>query len=190
MKKILLFLFICFGFSACNTDSGSPATSINSMFAAMKSGNLEEVKKYISANDVVMMNFGEQIFMRSDSEAVKRIKAKVTDQFKKQVKDISYNLKNEKIDGNNATVDVEITKEGKKDNHQFNLVKEEGMWKVVLTKSGDGMFNSMKGNMGRGNRDVKDGLQKLENMNPDSVKKFLQMTEAAFDSAVLKRKDN
>jgi Domain of unknown function (DUF4878) len=189
MKKIFLLLLICAGMVACNTTSEPPGASINGLFTAMKSGNLEEMEKYVSANDVVMMNFGEQILMRADSETVKRMKAKITDGFKNEVKDVTYSLKNEKVDGNNATVDVEITKDGKKDTHKFNLIKEAGMWKVVMSKSGDGMFNSMKGNMGRESRGMQDEIKKLENMHPDSIKKGLQMVEKIFDSAMIKRKD-
>lgn len=190
MKNILLLLFICMGFAACNTNSQPPTASIDGMFTAMKSGNLDEAKKYISNSDLMAWNIGEQILMRSDSEAVKRLKTKITDEFKKQVKDVAYSVKNEKINGDSATVDVEMTKEGKKDTHQFNLVKEAGMWKVVLARSGGDMFNSMKGNMGREDRGMKDVLQKLENMDPDSIKKLLQRGEKAFDSGMLKRKDN
>ena len=103
------------------------------------------------------------------------------EEFKSKVKDVKYTLKNEKVDGDKATVDAEVTEGEKTDTHTFNLVKEEGAWKISLINSG-GMFNSMKGNMGPDSKDIEAGLEKLKQMDPDSLKALMKKGMEAMDS--------
>jgi hypothetical protein len=125
-----------------------------------------------------------------DPEAVTRIKEKISTEFKDKVKDVKYSLKNEKIDGDKATVDAEVTENGKTSTHNFNLVKEEGAWKVALSKSGDGMFNSMKGDMGAEMNDANEALERLKQMDPDSLKMLMNKGLEALDSLSKKKKEN
>ena len=164
MKKIILLLCIATGFAACNTknDQGSPTAAIDGMFMAMKNGNMEDIKKFITKKDVAFMESAEKFAASIDPQAIEKMKAKMTDQFKEKVKNVKYTLKNEKVDGDKATVDAEVTDNGKIDTHTFNLVKEEGAWKISLINSGDGMFNSMKGNMGAGKGDLKKLVDEIE----------------------------
>jgi hypothetical protein len=148
----------------------------------MKNGNVEDVKKFITKKDVAFLESAEKFVTSVDPEAVKKMKTKMGDEFKAKVKDVKYTLKNEKIDGDKATVDAEVTEEGKQKTHTFNLVKEDGAWKISLLNSGDGMFNSMKGNMGPDHKDIEEGLEKLKNMNPDSLRMLMQKGLQALDS--------
>ena len=175
MKRILFFLCLLAGFAACNskTDQGSPAASIDAMFTAMKSGSIDDVKKFITKQDVAFLESAEKFANSINPEAIQSMKTKMSEEFKAKVKDIKYVLKNEKIDGDKATVDAEVTDQGKVETHTFNLLKEDGAWKISLINSGDGMFNSMKGNMGPDIHDVEEGLEKLKKMNPDSLKAML-----------------
>ena len=184
MKKIILLLCLAAGFAACNskTDQGSPTAAIDGMFMAMKNGNMEDIKKFITKKDVAFMESAEKFAASIDPQAIEKMKAKMTDQFKEKVKNVKYTLKNEKVDGDKATVDAEVTDNGKIDTHTFNLVKEDGAWKISLINSGDGMFNSMKGNMGPDGKDIEQGLEKLKNMNPDSLKLLMQKGLQALDS--------
>lgn len=172
------------GFAGCNTknDQGSPTAAIDEMFTAMKNGNMEDVKKFITKKDVAFLESAEQLANSIDPEAIKKMKTRMGDEFKAKVKDVKYTLKNEKVDGDKATVDAEVTEEGKIKTHTFNLVKEDGAWKISLLNSGDGMFNSMKGNMGPDSKDIEQGLEKLKNMDPDSLKMFMQKGLQALDS--------
>jgi hypothetical protein len=173
MKKIFLILSVITASASCkHADTNSPTAAIDGMFTAMKNGNIEETKKFISRSDVAMLEAGESLMSSIDPEAVKKMKEKMTNEFKEKVKNVSYTLKNEKINGDNATVDVEVTENGKKEAHTFDLVKEEGTWKIALSKSGE-MFNSMKGDMGPRKKDLRDGIEKLENMHPDSLKRIM-----------------
>ena len=184
MKKIILLLCLAAGFAACNskTDQGSPTGAIDAMFTAMKNGNMDDIKKFITKQDVAFLESAEKFMVSVDPEAIKKMKAKMGDEFKAKVKDVKYTLKNEKVDGDKATVDAEVTDEGKVNTHTFNLVKEDGAWKISLLNSGDGMFNSMKGNMGPDHKDMEEGLEKLKQMNPDSLKMLMKKGLQALDS--------
>ena len=118
----------------------------------------------------------------------------MTEELKDKAQQIEYSLKNEKIDGDRATVEAEIvikdTAEvsGKKITKQtFELVKEDNAWKIALTKPGNEMFNSMKGNMGKRDGDLKDGLEKLQKMDPDSLKMMIKKGLQALDSMQKKK---
>ena len=185
MKKIIVLLCLAAGFAACNgkTDQASPTAAVDAMFTAMKNGNMDDIKKFITKNDVAMIESAEKLMNSIDPEAIKKMMTKMGDEFKAKVKDVKYTLKNEKVDGDKATVDAEVTEEGKVNTHTFNLVKEEGAWKISLMNSGgDNMFNSMKGNMGPDNKDMEKGLEKLKQMNPDSLKMLMQKGMQALDS--------
>jgi hypothetical protein len=49
------------------------------------------------------------------------------------------------------------------------------------------MFNSMKGNMGSRKGDLKDGLEKLQKMDPDTLKMFIKKGLQALDSMKKKK---
>lgn len=183
MKKILVLLCLVAGFAACNSkaDQGSPTAAIDAMFTAMKNGNMEDVKKFITKKDVQFIEAAEKFVTSVDPEAVKNMKNKMGEEFKAKVKDVKYTLKNEKVEGDKATVDAEVTEEGKVKTHTFNLVKEDGAWKISLMNSGDGMFNSAKGNLGPDSKDMEEGLERLQKMNPDSVKMLLEKAKQSFE---------
>ena len=184
MKKIIVLLCIAVGFAACNgkNDQGSPTAAIDAMFTAMKNGNMDDIKKFVTKKDAAFLESAEKFVTSVDPEAIQKMKTKMGDQFKEKVKNVKYTLKNEKIDGDKATVDAEVIEEGKTETHTFNLVKEEGAWKIALLNSGDGMFNSMKGNMGPDSKDMEEGLERLKNMNPDSLKMMMKKGLQALDS--------
>lgn len=185
MKKIIVLLCMAAGFAACNekNDQGSPTAAIDAMFTAMKSGNMEDIKKFITKKDIALMESLEKMANSIDSGAILKMKTKMGDRFKDKVKDIKYTLKNEKIDGDKATVDAEVTGEGKVNTHTFNLVKEDGDWKIsLMSPGGDGMFNSMKGNMGTDQRDMEKGIERLQKMDPDSLRMLMKKGLKVMDS--------
>ena len=160
----------------------------------MKNGNIEVMKKSITKADVAMLEAAEKLMTSIDPEGIQKIKSRMTEELKDKAQHIEYSLKNEKIDGDHATVEAEIiTKDtaaanGKKISKQtFELVKEDNTWKIALTKPGNEMFNSMKGNMGSRKGDLKDGLEKLQKMNPDSLKMMIKKGLQALDSMQKKK---
>ncbi|MEP7237171.1 MAG: DUF4878 domain-containing protein [Ferruginibacter sp.] len=188
MKKILFFFCLVTAFTACNTknDKGAPTAAIDAMFTAMKNGNMDDIKKFITKKDVAFMESAEKLANSIDPEAIQKMKIKMGEEFKAKAANVKYTLKNEKIDGDKATVDAEVDEDGKLNTHTINLVKEDGDWKVSFLGSGDGMFNSMKGDMGAGHKDMEEGLEKLKKMNPDSLKalfkKGIEGMNASLDS--------
>ncbi len=190
MKKIITACCLLLCLAACKQEPENPPTVVmENMFTAMKNGNIEEMKKSITKADVAMLEAAEKFMTGIDPEGIQKIKSRMTEELKDKAQHIEYSLKNEKIDGDHATVEAEIiTKDtaalnGKKITKQtFELVKEDNTWKIALTKPGNEMFNSMKGNMGSRKGDLKDGLEKLQKMNPDTLKMFIKKGLEALDS--------
>ncbi|MBK7377348.1 MAG: DUF4878 domain-containing protein [Ferruginibacter sp.] len=192
MKKIIFILAIATSLAACNSNDAGPSTSsptatIDGMFNAMKNGQIDDFKKFITKNDAAMIEEGMRLANSIDSNLVKKAKETMADEFKEKVKNVSYKLKNEKIDGDNATVDAEVTENGKTETHAFNLVKEDGAWKIALSKSGDGMFNSMKGDRGPGEPDLKEAMEKLNKMDKDTLKMLMEKASQVLDSIKAKK---
>jgi hypothetical protein len=187
MKRILLALFVATAFIACNSNdagpsSSSPTATMDGMFNAMKNGNIDDFKKFITKEDATMMEEGMKLVSRLDSGFVKKAKETMEREFREKAKNVTYKLKNEKLSGDNATVDAEVTDGGKTETHTFNLVKEDGTWKISLSKSDDGMFNSMKGNMGPNDPDLREGIEKLKNMDKDSLKMLMEKANQFMDT--------
>ena len=196
MKRILFALGLIICFAACKETAVPPTIVLNDMFAAMKKGDITEMKKYITKSDVALLEAAEKFMISVDPEGIKKIKDRMTEELKVNAGHIEYSLKNEKIDGDHATVEAEIiTKDtaavnGKKITTQtFELVKEDNSWKIALTKPGNEMFNSMKGNRGAQKGDLKTGIEKLKNMDPDSLKMLIRKGLQALDS-MKKQKNN
>lgn len=189
MKKILFIVSLTIFYAGCKEPATPPAAVLEGMFTAMKNGNIDEMKKHISKSDVAMLEAAEKIMTSVDPGGIKRIKDRMIDEFKKNAKDIQYTLKNEKIEGDNATVEAVITNNRpdsitgeKTSTHTFELVKEDNAWKIALSKPGNEMFNSMKGNMGAKKDELKDGIEKLKQMDPDSLKMLINKGLQALDS--------
>lgn len=187
MKKSVIALFIITGLLSCSSESGKPTAAINGMFEAMKSGNLDEMKKFISRSDMAMIDAGEKFLTSIDPGAIKQMKEKMTGEIREKLKTVSYTLKNEKINGDKASLDAEITDNGKTSSHTFELVKEDGAWKISISQPGNEMFNSMKGNMGPDKGGLKDGIEKLKSMDPDSVKMLINKGLQMLDSLKYKK---
>ncbi len=195
MKKIITAICLLLCFAACKQEPTNPPTVVmEDMFTAMKTGNIEAMKKSITKADVAMLEAAEKFMTSIDPEGIQKIKSRMTEELKEKAQQIEYSLKNEKIDGDRATVEAEIvikdTAEvsGKKITKQtFELVKEDNAWKIALTKPGNEMFNSMKGNMGKRDGDLKDGLEKLQKMDPDSLKMMIKKGLQALDSMQKKK---
>ena len=189
MKRLIAAFCLLVCFAACKEPANPPTVVLDDMFKAMKNGNIEEMKKFITRSDVAMLEAAEKFMTSIDPEGISKIKTRMTEELKENAKHVQYSLSNEKIDGDRATVEAEIiTKDtadqsGKKITKQtFELVKEDNTWKIALTKPGNEMFNSMKGNMGTRKGDLKDGLENLQKMDPDTLKMFIKKGLQALDS--------
>ncbi len=196
MKKIFLLLCIITGLISCKQPAEPPTAVLDGMFNAMKAGNIEEMKKYISKNDLTMLEAAEKIMTSVDPEGIKKIKARIIEGFKENTQHITYSFKKENIDGDRATVETEITNNKpdslgvkKTATHTFELVKEDNAWKIALSRPGNEMFNSMKGNMGADrDGDLNERFNKLQQMNRDSLKMLINKVSEAIDTMDKKKK--
>src|SRR5690349_13810015 len=161
MKQMLsAFLLAIVLFSCKSGPSGSPKATVSSFINAAREGNLAEVKKYISKSDVSMLDIGETLLAKLDPEASKGMKDKMMKEFKEKTKDAKVEIKDEKTDGDNATVNVQFTNNGKTETHPFSLVREEGQWKISL----------LAGAMKYSRSDPEDIKKAMKNINIDSLK--------------------
>lgn len=199
MKKILLFLSAAIFMMACNSGGNSPKATVDAMFAAMKTGNLDDMKKYITKSDVAFLEAAEKVMVAFDPDAAKKMREKMAAEFKDKVKDVTYVLKDEKITGDNATLTAEITQNGKTESQNIDLLKEDGVWKVSFTKSKFSGSDKAKmeeelKNMSPDSLEskIKQGLQEMKNINPDSLRQQINKAldhSGLSDSAIRKLKE-
>lgn len=184
MKKIILVFSVIVALVSCaGTDTNTPTAAIDGLFNAMKAGDIEGAKKFITKNDVALFESAEKLVANVDPAAVQRMKDSMISNFKEKSKTVTYSLKNEKINGSTATVDAEVTDGSHKESQTINLLKEDGSWKVSLMNSSGGMFNSMKGNLGNdGPGNIQEGIEKFRNMHPDSQRALIQKGLQMLDS--------
>ena len=76
-----MLCIIITGLAACNTPaSESPSATIDGMFTAMKNGNIEDMKKFITKNDVNMLESAEKLMMSVNPEGLQKMKDKNLEQ--------------------------------------------------------------------------------------------------------------
>lgn len=190
MRKLLLIVTIAsllFSCSGTNTNSDSPKGIVNAFIEASKQGDIDGIKKYITAQDVKLLEIGQQFIGILDSTQKNKIQEEMAEEFKKGTKDVAINIGSEKIDGDNATVDVSTTKDGKTETHAFALKKENGQWKISLVSTGmrssgmtqEEMDTKMK-NLDDGMKGMNDSIAKameqLKKISPDSLKKLMNQS--------------
>jgi Domain of unknown function (DUF4878) len=136
MKKIITLLTMAILLFACTEKPGeSPKSTLKAAFVAMQEGKLEEIKKYASKQDLQFLSMFEFAEKVANSKIEQFGKDVLINKFKEKVKNVSYDFKNEKIEADNATIDVDIIEKDKKDTHTVNLLKEDGKWKVAFSKT-------------------------------------------------------
>lgn len=108
-KKIVIALITValsmFGCFACGCSQQTPSDVANGLLSAMQNGDSEKISKYCNSIDIDYSAMSE-----SDSLDNKLTKEQqdVIDNFAKKVKDFDYKVVSETVDGDSATVDVEI----------------------------------------------------------------------------------
>ena len=138
MKKIVALLTVSIILLSCNNrNTPSPTNAINAFLGAMKKGDQTAFKSMLTKKDVEVMEVAEKMAksMGLSDETTKQLK----DEYILKAKSATYTIKSEKIEGDKATVNVEIKDADKTDTQQFNLVKENGAWKISLFADMGGM---------------------------------------------------
>jgi hypothetical protein len=161
MKKILIFICFLSILNSCkNASSVSPKAAVAAFIEASKTGNIAEIKKHITQSDAGLLDIGQSFLAKLDSGKANEIQDKIAKELKDKTKDAKIEIKDEKIDGDNATVNVEFLLNGKTEIRPFSLVKEDGLWKVSLISTG----------MNNAGVNQKDALEQMKGMDMDSIK--------------------
>ncbi len=172
MKRILAGLCLILFFYGCNNGtSGSPKATVTAFIEAAKEGNIAEIKKHITKSDAGLLDLGESFFAKLDPKSAKDMKDKMASEFKAKTKDANIEIKDEKMDGDNATVNVVFNLDGKRETRPFSLIKEDGQWKISLLSTG----------MNNAGSDSQDIQETMNTMNMDSLKAAISKGMEEFD---------
>ena len=137
-RLLAILVFAALAFAACNRGYSTPTAAFKTFYEAAKSNNIEGIKKSLSKKT-----------MESITKAAAKDNKSVDDSLKDMAKDAPSKVpetRNEKIDGDKATLEVKDDKLDKWDSVPF--VKEDGMWKIALLDA------------------MSDALDKMDTMDP------------------------
>lgn len=184
MKKLLTAISFITVLYSCNTGkTSSPKSTVKAFIEASKEGDVAGIKKYITRSDAGMLEIGESFLARFDSSAAAEMKEKMSKEFKEKATGANIEIKDEKIEGDNAIVNVQFTSNGKTETRPFSLVKEDGQWKISLLSTGmknagtnqQDMQETMKGlNLDSMQGAISEGMKEFNKMNKDSLKKVIE----------------
>jgi limonene-1,2-epoxide hydrolase len=170
MKNIFSFLAISVLLFACKSTTSTPKGTVTAFIETMKKGDIEGVKKLVTKSDLSMLNLieGASKLFGNEKNAVEMMKK----EFLEKTKNVSFSIKEEKIDGDKAEVNVEIKENDKTNTQNFKLLKEDGNWKLSLVSTGINMAGAnpeMDFEDININDSIKKGMEQLKGINLDSL---------------------
>ena len=74
---------------SCNEPSTPPTDTLDGMFIAMKKGDVDNMKNYITSADGALLDAAEKIMSKLDPEGMKKIKTKMNQELEKLI-DLQY----------------------------------------------------------------------------------------------------
>lgn len=179
MKRLLfaaLALTLIYNTSCNNAGGGDPKTVLTSFFDAMSKKDIAAARKLATADSKSMFDMMEMGMKMAENVA--------DDKTKEQFDKGKMEFGEPKIEGDKATVAVKEIKSGESVN--FVLKKEGGSWKVAMdmaTVMNMGMEKMKeKGMDGADMKDMNAEMEKIKNMNPDSLKEIMNKGMQALDS--------
>ena len=120
---------IAFMTAACHRGAGSsPTATFTAFYEASKNKDVEAAKKIFSKKTLELF----EIEARAKNKTIEEMFKAGMDQ--KPPPDKLPEMRNEKINGDEATLEVKDDKTGRWDTLTF--VKEDGQWKIALDKMG------------------------------------------------------
>ena len=139
MKNSKVFLaaaLLLFALAACKFGSSSPTATFKTFYEAQKKKDVEGMKKTLSKSSLAMME-------KAAKEQKKSVDQALSEGFDSPgaKTDKMPDTRNEKIDGDNATLEVQNDETKKWDKVYF--VKEEKDWKIALDKTIEELFKSL-----------------------------------------------
>ena len=178
MKKLFVavFAFSAVYMSSCNSGGGDPKAVLVSFFDAMAKKDIAAARKLATADSKGMFDLMEMGMKMAENTA--------DDKTKEQFDKSKMEFGEAKIDGDRATVNVKETKNGESIN--FVLKKEGGSWKVAMdmaTMMSMGAEKMKEEGMSDDEMNkLKDDMEKLKNISPDSMQKLMNKGMQALDS--------
>ncbi len=174
MKKILLaFLMIStLSYIGCKPGGGGDPKSVLSQFFESLSKNDMEAARKLATKDSKQMLDMIDMGMKMGKDK------KDADKFDKS----SMEIGDAKIDGNKAVIPVKEIKSGELLN--YNLIKEDGSWKVAFDKA-----SVMSMGMEKMNEKGIDPMEEMKNMDMDSLKEGMRKGIEMLDTAKNMMKD-
>ena len=138
-RLVVILAFAALAFAACNKGGyATPTAAFKTFYEAAKSNNIEGIKRSMSKKTMEAM-----------TKAAGKENKSVDESLKDMAKDApskTPQTRNEKIDGDKATLEVKDDKMDKWDSVPF--VKEDGQWKIALLDS------------------MSDAMDKMDTMDP------------------------
>ena len=185
MKRILPFICLSLILFSCKSElSDSPKKTVTAFIEAAKTGNIAEIKNQLTQSDVVLLEIGENLLAQFDSSGSNSMKDQLAKEFSAQTKEATIEIKDDKINGNNATVNVTFSSDGRTETRPFSLLKEDGKWKISLISTGlknagakeqDIKKMLQSHNLDSLKQSITKGLQEqLNSINKDSLKKVIE----------------
>lgn len=127
-RTVTLLLIVPFFLFACsNSNTLSPSETIIKFDETAKKGNIKESKQYIDSETLKAIESGKAWWIGTYNSFIS--------DYNKTFKKVFPLEKTEKINGDTATVEVEITHEdNSKEKRTYNLVKEDNRWKITMNQ--------------------------------------------------------
>ena len=110
---------------ACNKAGSSPSATAKAYYEASKSSDIKTMKSLMSKNTLDMLDKLAKAQNKSVDDMLKASHAAMPPP-------ATFDTRNEKIDGDNAT--LEVNQDGKGNWQTVNFVKEDGQWKLASPK--------------------------------------------------------
>lgn len=175
MKKIFALLLVAGSvvfYSCKSAGSGAPPEVLASFFDALSKKDLKTAKELSTKESASMLDMMEMA-MKNDTTTVDNKYDKNNMEFGEA-----------KVEGDMATVPVKETKSGEVVN--YKLKKEDGKWKVAFDKASlmsIGM-DKMKEEGVDPKEKIEEGMNELNKINMDSMKKAMQESMPPADTTM------
>ncbi|MDF2859547.1 MAG: hypothetical protein K0Q87_5398 [Neobacillus sp.] len=127
-RTVALLLTVPFFLFACsNTNTIGPSETIIKFDETAKKGNIKESKQYIESETIKSIESGKAWWIGTYSSFIA--------DYNKTYKKVVPLKKTEKINGDTASVKVEVTHpDNSKEERTYNLVKEDHRWKITMNQ--------------------------------------------------------
>lgn len=123
MKKVVSFLVILLSLMlvvGCGGDEGKVKSTAKKIVSAAKKGNFDKVLKY--APKETREEF------KKDKKKYKEFKKEFKKEMVKELKGAKFKYGDVEIDGDKATIEVTMIKDGEEDTDKLDFKKEKGKW--------------------------------------------------------------